>query len=93
MKLKKIFNYYHQKVNLKLARKLTTQIVSETDILKTFPEIGAREENLKLRPQKFRYIISTNYKVIYWLNNEMKRLEIVDVFDTRQSPKKIKQNK
>lgn len=51
--LNKIFDYYHQKVNLKLARKLTTQIVSDTDILKTFPEIGTREENLKLRPQKW----------------------------------------
>lgn len=91
--LNKIFDYYHQKVNLKLARKLTTQIVSDTNILKTFPEIGAREENLKLRPQKFRYIVSTNYKVIYWLNKEMKRVEIVDVFDTRQSPEKIKRNK
>jgi|SRR5699024_2725871 len=91
--LNKIFDYYHQKVNLKLARKLVTQIVSDTDILKTFPEIGAREENLKLRPQKFRYIVSTNYKVIYWLNKEMKRVEIVDVFDTRQSPAKIKRNK
>ena len=32
--LNKIFNYYHQKVNLKLARKLTTQIVTDTDIFK-----------------------------------------------------------
>lgn len=91
--LKKIFHYYHQKVNVKLARKLTAQIVSDTDILKTFPEIGSREENLKLRPQKFRYIVSANYKIIYWLNTEMKRVEIVDVFDTSQSPAKIKRNK
>ncbi len=91
--LSKIFDYYHQKVNLKLARKLTIQIVSDTDILKTFPEIGAKGENLKTRLQKFRFIVSTNYKVIYWLNKETKRIEIVDVFDTRQSPEKIKRNK
>lgn len=91
--LHKIFGYYHEKVSLKLARKLTTQIISDTNILKSFPEIGAREENLKLRPQKFRYIISTNYKIIYWLNNGKKRVEIVDIFDTRQSPEKIKRNK
>ncbi len=91
--LNKIFDYYHQKVNLKLARKLTVQIVSDTDILKTFPEIGAREENLKLRPQKFCYIVSTNYKVIYWINRGRKRIEIVDVFDTRQNPKKITRQK
>ena len=93
MELNKIFDYYHQRVNLNLARKLTTQIVLDTGILKTFPEIGAREKNLKLRPEKFRYIVSSNYKVIYWLNNEIKRVEIVDVFDTRQNPNKIKRNK
>ncbi len=91
--LNKIFDYFQQKVNLKLARKLTTQIVSDTDILKSSPEIGTREENLKSRPQKFRYIVSTNYKIIYWYNSEMDRVEIVDVFDTRQNPKKIKRNK
>src|SRR5699024_6335926 len=91
--LNKIFDYYHQKVNLKLARKLTIQIVSDTDILRMFPKIGAREENLKLRPQKFRYIVTTNYKVIYWLNKEKQRVEIVDIFDTRQNPTKIKRNK
>lgn len=91
--LNKIFDYYHQRVNLKLARKLTTQIVLDTGILKAFPEIGAREENLKLRPEKFRYIVSSNYKVIYWLNNEIKRVEIVDIFDARQNPDIIKRNK
>jgi plasmid stabilization system protein ParE len=35
--LNKIFDYFRQKVNLKPARKLTTQIVSDTDILKSSP--------------------------------------------------------
>ncbi len=91
--LNKIFAYYHQKLNLKLARKLTTQIVSDTHILKNFPEIGAKEENLKERPENFRYIVSTNYKIIYWLNRKRERVEIIDVFDTRQNPIKIKRNK
>lgn len=91
--LHKIFEYYRQKVNLKLARKLTTQIVSDTDILKIFPEIGERKENLKSRPQKYRYLVSTNYKVIYWANSEMGRVEIVDIFDIGQDPEKTKRNK
>lgn len=33
----KIFDYYHQKINLKLARRLATQIVSDIDILKNIP--------------------------------------------------------
>lgn len=91
--LSRIFKYYQKKVNLKLARRLTNQVVSDTDILKNFPEIGAQEELLKARPQMFRYIISSNYKIIYWFDSEKKRIEIVDVFDTRQNPSKIKRNK
>ena len=90
--LNHIFEYYHQKINLKLARKLITQIVLDTDILKTFPDIGTEEEALKTRPQLFRYILSSNYKIIYWHNSKMDRVEIVDVFDTRQSPSKITRN-
>lgn len=63
--LKKIFDYYRVKVNARLARKITTQIVLDTDILSSFPEIGALEENLKNRLQRFRYLISSNYKIIY----------------------------
>lgn len=91
--LNKIFDFYHHKVNLHLARRIVTQIVLDTNILKSFQEIGAIEENLKMRPQIFRYIVSSNYKIIYWHNNEGRRIEIIDIFDTRQNPKKISRNK
>lgn len=87
--LKNIFDYYHKNVSLKIARQIVRQIIEKTNRLNEFPEVGVIEELLEKRPQNFRYIISTNYKIIYWVNNKKYRIEIADVFDTRQNPKKI----
>lgn len=91
--LKSIFDYYKEKASLKIAKQISVQVVEKAESLSTFPEIGAVEELLNDRPQNFRYIISTNYKIIYWVNNDKNRIEVVDVFDTRQNPVKIKRNK
>ena len=40
-----------------------------------------------------RYLVYKNYKVIYWINEKENRIEINDVFDTRQNPTKIKRTK
>lgn len=91
--LKNIFYFHKEKVNCKIAQNITNQIVVTVDKLKTFPEMGAVEELLQSRPENFRYIITTNYKVIYWINKPKKRIEIIDVFDTRQNPVKISRKK
>ena len=87
--LKRIFDYHRENVSLKIARQITKQIISKADSLGDFSEIGVVEEFLKDRPQKFKYTISTNYKIIYWINEVKKRVEIMDVFDTRQNLTKI----
>lgn len=91
--LKRIFDYFHQNASLKIAKQISKQIAEAADSLSNFPEMGAVEELLKNRPQNFRYIISTNYKIIYWINKDKNRIEISDVFDTRQNPIKITRNK
>lgn len=91
--LKNIFDYHKEKVSVKIAKQIVEQIVVTADELKSFPEMGAVEELLQSRPENFRYIINTNYKIIYWINNTKERIEIVDVFDTRQNPIKITRNK
>lgn len=91
--LNKIFVYYRSKVNRRLAVKITSKIVSDSNILKLFPEIGVVEKNLKSRPQKFRFILSSNYKIIYWVNRDENQVEIVDVFDMRLDPQKLQRNK
>lgn len=90
--LKNIFDYHKEKVSLKIAHQIAKQISEKANGLSGFPELGALEELLKERAQSFRYIISTNYKIIYWINKDKSRIEVVDVFDTRQNPIKLKRN-
>ena len=89
-KLDDIFDYYELKASYRIARKLVTGIVDKTIGLKKNPHIGQKEELLSDRPQNFRYLVFKNYKIIYWINQNKKRIDIVNVFDTRQNPLKIK---
>ncbi len=78
---------------LRVAKNLVNGIYNETLKLKIQSRIGQEEEFLKNRKQKFRYLVYKNYKVIYWINEKENRIEINDVFDTRQNPTKIKRTK
>jgi len=91
--LKSIYDYYREKAGYRIAKKLVNGIYNETLKLKKQPKIGQIEELLNDREQEFRYIVHANYKVIYWINDEENRIEINDVFDTRQNPLKIKRTK
>ncbi|WPR70954.1 type II toxin-antitoxin system RelE/ParE family toxin [Flavobacterium sp. NG2] len=88
--LQKIFEYYKVKASLKVAKNFTIGIAKETLKLKKQPEIGQIEELLIDRPNQFRYLVYKNYKIIYWINTSENRIEISDVFDSRQNPVKIK---
>jgi len=88
--LQNIFEYYKENVNLKVAKNLTIGIAKETLKLKKHPEIGQIEELLIDRPNGFRYLVFKNYKIIYWINKSENRIEINDVFDSRQNPIKVK---
>lgn len=87
--LRKIFEYYSKAASYEVAEQLVTGIFNETQKLKKQSEIGQVEELLKGRRQNFRYLVYKNYKIIYWINTQENRIEITDVFDTRQSPIKI----
>ena len=91
--LKNIFTYYKEKASLNVAKTIVIGITTEAKKLKKQPRIGQEEELLENDSRKFRYLVSTNYKIIYWLNLEKNRIEIFDVFDTRQSPLKMKRAK
>ncbi len=87
----KIFNYYNQEAGYRVAKKLIDGIYDEPFKLKEQPEIGQIEELLKDREQVFRYLIHKgNFKIIYWINWERNHIEVVDVFDVRQNPPKIR---
>ena len=88
--LQNIFEYYKENASLKVAKNLTIGIIKETLKLKKQPKIGQIEELLIDRANDFRYLVFKNYKIIYWINKSENRIEINDIFDSRQNPIKIK---
>jgi plasmid stabilization system protein ParE len=91
--LQNIFIYHQEKVSIRIATEITEKIVNETNILENNPYIGPIEDKLIDNTKEFRYLISSNYKIIYWVNNSKNQIEILDVFDCRQEPLKIKRTK
>ncbi len=91
--LRDIFEYYKENASLKVAKNITLGIAKETLKLQKQPTIGQIEELLIDRPNEFRYLVYKNYKIIYWINKEENRIEVIDVFDSRQNPVNLKRNK
>jgi plasmid stabilization system protein ParE len=85
-----IFYYYSKKVSKKTALKIIQRILSETTVLENSPFIGQIEKLLIDRKITYRYLICTNYKIIYSINEKDNLIKIADIFDTRQNPIKIK---
>ncbi|PWL28510.1 type II toxin-antitoxin system RelE/ParE family toxin [uncultured Roseivirga sp.] len=75
-----------------LALKLINRIFSSTEQLKSYPESGQPEPLLKHTGQNSRYLIESNYKIIYEVDFRESRVIITDVFHTRQNPEKIFRN-
>jgi hypothetical protein len=45
------------------------------------------------REIEFRYLLHQTYKIIYWINSEKNRIEVMDVIETHQRAEKIKRTK
>ncbi|AUS07078.1 type II toxin-antitoxin system RelE/ParE family toxin [Pseudotamlana carrageenivorans] len=88
-----IFEYYRSKASLKVATKIVTGIIKESEKLANATCIGQGEELLKERTTQYRYLVFKNYKLIYSVDEENGLIKIADVFDTRQNPPKIKRTK
>jgi plasmid stabilization system protein ParE len=91
--LDEIFEYYVEKVNLKVAKNLLQKLLAEPNRILNNPEMFQIEDLLIDRENTYRYLICKNYKIIYSVDQKLKLIKIVDVFDTRQNPTKIKRNK
>ena len=91
--LDEVYEYYEKKASLKVATKIVTGIIKESEKLINASFIGQEEELLKDREIKYRYLVFKNYKVIYSVDEQNGFIKIADVFDTRQNPPKIKRTK
>ncbi|MBX2959392.1 MAG: type II toxin-antitoxin system RelE/ParE family toxin [Flavobacteriales bacterium] len=91
--LDEIFEYFVENIGKPTAQKIIFTILVDVEKLEKNPFIGQEEDLLKNRKIKYRYLISTNYKIIYSIDEEKGYVKIVDIFDSRQNPKKIKRKK
>ncbi len=88
-----IFDYYQRKTkSYEIAKGIIEKILYAPDILINNPNIGQREPLLEDKEIEYRYIITSNYKLIYYVNEIKKTINIADVFDTRQNPQKLRRN-
>ena len=89
--LKDIFDYYATKSDKKIAHKIRKQILKSSKQLIKNPSSGPIEPNLLILNNNHRYLVSGHYKLIYRIiENE---IIINDVFDTRQNPSKMNDEK
>jgi len=86
--LEDIFNYYKDKANIRVARKLVKRIIERTIQLEKNPNSGSKEPLLSNRKFEYRYLVEGNYKIIYWKQDNY--IKIATVFDCRQNPEKMK---
>jgi plasmid stabilization system protein ParE len=87
--LRDIYDYYVDKASLKYAKELKKKILDSSKYLSKHPEMGQIEENPRLSKGVYRYfLVEENYKVLYIISET--DINILGVFDNRQSPDKMK---
>ena len=91
--LDKIFNYYLTNIGEPTAKKIVLNILQNTEKLKQAQFIGQKEIFLEHRDVAYRYLISSNYKIIYSVDVANNIVKIADIFDVRQNPIKILRKK
>jgi toxin ParE1/3/4 len=87
--LKDIFEYLAL-FSEEAAYRVINKILDKAEILKDgFTEIGQVEPLLINKPDVYRYLVETNYKIIYRVKKN--KVIIVSVFDVRQNPQKMEE--
>jgi toxin ParE1/3/4 len=87
--LKDIFDSYTLTANKRIARRIIKKIIERVSILLKNPLAGPKEELLSEYPEDYRYLVESNYKIIYWMKGNI--ITIASVIDYRQNPEKIKE--
>ena len=86
--LRSIYDYLYFNVSKKVSDKFSNAIVDKTILLEQTPRVGQKEEMLAHLNKEIRYLIEGNYKIVYWIDDDI--ISIATVFDCRMDPKKLK---
>ncbi|MCL2246036.1 MAG: type II toxin-antitoxin system RelE/ParE family toxin [Lentimicrobiaceae bacterium] len=85
--LDKIYDYYMTK-SPRAAAELYNKILDAVEILKTQPSVAPIEQILFGCSEDYRSLVVGNYKIVYFVKDEF--VFIVQIFDCRQNPIKLK---
>jgi toxin ParE1/3/4 len=85
--LKEIYDYYSYEASPRIARKVVNRILIRVKVLENNPLVGSLEELLLDHPEEFRYLVESNYKIIYWIKDNI--VTIASVFDCRRNPNRM----
>ncbi len=85
--LKEIYLYHKIVAGERIARQIKSGIFAATKQLSNHPELGQIEPTLEKLKEGHRYLVNSNYKIIYKIVKE--GVLVTDLFDTRQDPVKI----
>ena len=90
LELQEIYEYYLENVGFQMAENIRKAVLTSTKQLGENPLSGISEKKLSDEGKEYRSIIRGHYKIIYRIGND--ELKVVDVFDTRQNPPKLKRH-
>lgn len=86
------YHFIRIETNKDLAKKEVNQILESTDNLAIFPNSGKIEPTLINETKEYRFLVKGHYKIIYTIEYELNEIRILDLFDSRQNPSKIKRS-
>ena len=86
--LRVIYDYWYFNASKRVADKIINTIIDKTLLLEQTPCIGQKEEMLAHLKQEIRYLVEGNYKIVYWIDENL--VSIATIFDCRQNPQKLK---
>ena len=85
--VKEVISYYEQ-ISEQITKKIILHIIESVYKLADFPEVGIASE----QDSSLRKLIVTKYNYIIVYKIEEGYVKVVQVFDTRQDPDKLKYN-
>lgn len=86
--LNNIYEWHKEKGYRKTGRKIRAAVITKVMLLKDQPLLGQEEENLKELELGHRYLVEGNYKIIYFIVEDL--VVVSDIFDTRHDPEKMR---
>jgi len=80
---------YHKARSRTVAARILGDLEKATEMLKTFPHMGAKESVLPGGAYRF-LLVRNRYKIVYRVDEQTGTVRIVTVWDCRMDPSKIR---